>query len=61
MTSVLKTYLLSKYFGCWEADFFGGLKVQEFESAWEKVFSYNLAITVNPLKKIKFNEDYIEI
>ena len=46
-----KTYLLSKYFGCWEADFFGGLKIQEFESAWEKVFSYNLAITVNSLKK----------
>ena len=37
-TGVIKSGVLSKYLGVWHPDFYGGLKVQEFERACEKYF-----------------------
>jgi len=45
--SVLETGVLSKFLGCWDPDFYGGSKVQEFERAWEKHFEVKHAVTVN--------------
>jgi perosamine synthetase len=45
--SVLETGVLSKFLGCWDPDFYGGSKVQEFERAWEKHFKVKHAVTVN--------------
>jgi len=45
--SVVESGVLSKYLGCWEPDFYGGTKVQEFERAWENYFGVKHAITVN--------------
>lgn len=44
---VLKTGVLSKYLGCWHEDFFGGPKVQEFESKWADNIQAKHAISVN--------------
>ena len=45
--SVLESGVLSKFLGCWDPDFYGGSKVQEFERAWEKYFDVKHAVTVN--------------
>ena len=45
--SVIETGVLSKYLGCWEPDFYGGPKVQEFERACENYFGVKHAVTVN--------------
>ena len=44
---VMKTGVLSKYLGSWGDDFFGGPKVQEFESKCKDYFGVKNAITVN--------------
>tara|TARA_B110000027_G_scaffold131899_2_gene157056 strand:+ start:256 stop:1527 length:1272 start_codon:yes stop_codon:yes gene_type:complete len=45
--SVVESGVLSKFLGCWDDDFYGGPKVQEFERAFEKYFSVKYAVTVN--------------
>jgi len=44
---VLESGVLSQYLGCWDDDFFGGPKVQEFERECEAYFGVKHAITVN--------------
>lgn len=38
---------LSQFLGCWDPDFYGGPKVQEFEEECKKYFQVKHAITVN--------------
>ena len=45
--AVVETGVLSKFLGCWDPDFYGGPKVQEFERASEAYFGVKHAITVN--------------
>ena len=45
--AVLDSGVLSKFLGCWDPDFFGGPKVQEFEALWAEYFGVKHAITVN--------------
>ena len=45
--SVIESGVLSKFLGCWDPDFYGGSKVQEFERAWEKYFGVKHAVSVN--------------
>ena len=47
VTQVLESGVLSKFLGCWDPDFFGGPKVQEFEAACRKYFDVKHAIVVN--------------
>lgn len=47
VNEVMKTGVLSKFLGCWHEDFYGGPKVQEFESACRDYFGVKHAITVN--------------
>jgi dTDP-4-amino-4,6-dideoxygalactose transaminase len=44
---VVESGVLSKFLGCWDPDFFGGPKVQEFERKCEAHFGVKHAITVN--------------
>lgn len=44
---VVESGVLSKFLGCWDPDFFGGPKVQEFERQCEAYFGVKHAITVN--------------
>lgn len=44
---VMETGVLSQYLGCWDPDFFGGPKVQEFERQCETYFNVKHAVTVN--------------
>jgi perosamine synthetase len=44
---VVETGVLSRFLGCWEPDFYGGEKIQEFEREWARYFSVNHAVTVN--------------
>lgn len=44
---VVESGVLSRFLGCWDADFFGGSKVQEFERACEAHFGVKHAVTVN--------------
>ena len=44
---VVESGVLSQYLGCWDDDFFGGSKVQEFERECEAYFNVKHAITVN--------------
>ena len=44
---VMKTGVLSKFLGCWDSDFYGGPKVQEFERKSEALFNVKHAISVN--------------
>ena len=44
---VVKSGVLSKFLGCWDPDFYGGQKVQEFERNCEKYFGVKKAVTVN--------------
>lgn len=45
--AVIESGVLSKFLGCWGADFYGGPKVQEFERQCEAYFGVKHAITVN--------------
>ncbi len=45
--AVVESGVLSRYVGCWEPDFFGGPKVQEFERLCERHFGVKHAVTVN--------------
>jgi len=45
--AVVESGVLSKFLGCWDPDFYGGPKVQEFERACEKYFGVKHAVTVN--------------
>jgi dTDP-4-amino-4,6-dideoxygalactose transaminase len=45
--AVIESGVLSKFLGSWEADFYGGQKVQEFERNWERYFNVKHAVTVN--------------
>lgn len=44
---VVESGVLSQFLGCWDPDFYGGPKVQEFERACEAHFGVKHAITVN--------------
>lgn len=45
--SVIESGVLSQYLGCWDDDFYGGPKVQQFERECEAYFGVKHAITVN--------------
>ena len=45
--SVLETGVLSKFLGCWDRDFYGGEKVQQFERDVEDFFGVKHAVSVN--------------
>lgn len=45
--SVVESGVLSQFLGCWDADFYGGPKVQEFERHCESYFGVKHAISVN--------------
>lgn len=45
--SVVESGVLSQFLGCWDPDFYGGPKVQEFERACEDYFGVKHAVTVN--------------
>lgn len=45
--SVVESGVLSQFLGCWDPDFFGGPKVQEFENLCKEYFGVNHAITFN--------------
>ena len=45
--AVIESGVLSQFLGCWDPDFYGGPKVQEFERACEKYFGVKHAVTVN--------------
>jgi len=44
---VIESGVLSQFLGCWDPDFYGGPKVQEFERACEKYFGVKHVVTVN--------------
>jgi perosamine synthetase len=44
---VIESGVLSQFLGCWDPDFYGGPKVQEFERACESYFGSKHAVTVN--------------
>lgn len=44
---VMESGVLSKYLGAWHQDFYGGVKVLEFEKKCEEYFDVKHAITVN--------------
>jgi len=44
---VIDSGILSDFLGCWDARFYGGAKVQEFERACENYFGVPHAVTVN--------------
>ena len=45
--AVVESGVLSQFLGCWDSDFFGGPRVQEFERACEKYFGVKHVVTVN--------------
>jgi dTDP-4-amino-4,6-dideoxygalactose transaminase len=44
---VIESGVLSQFLGCWDPDFYGGPKVQEFERRCEAYFGVKHAVTVN--------------
>ncbi len=44
---VVESGVLSRFLGCWDPDFYGGPKVQEFERQCEDYFDVRHAVTVN--------------
>ncbi len=44
---VVESGVLSQFLGCWDPDFYGGPKVQEFERSCEAYFGVKHAVTVN--------------
>lgn len=47
VNEVMKTGVLSQYLGVWDRDFFGGPKVQEFETIAQNYFGVKHAVVVN--------------
>jgi perosamine synthetase len=47
VTKVVESGILSQFLGCWDADFYGGPYVREFERACERHFGVAHAVTVN--------------
>jgi perosamine synthetase len=45
--AVVETGVLSRFLGCWDPDFYGGEKIQEFERQWARYFSVSHAVAVN--------------
>jgi dTDP-4-amino-4,6-dideoxygalactose transaminase len=45
--AVIESGVLSKFLGCWDPDFYGGPKVQEFEKQARDYFGVKHAVTVN--------------
>ncbi|MBT4146838.1 MAG: DegT/DnrJ/EryC1/StrS family aminotransferase [Gammaproteobacteria bacterium] len=45
--AVIESGVLSQFLGCWDPDFYGGPKVQEFERQCEQHFGVKHAVTVN--------------
>jgi perosamine synthetase len=45
--AVFESGVLSQFLGCWDPDFYGGPKVQEFERQCEQYFEVKHAVTVN--------------
>lgn len=45
--AVVESGVLSKFLGCWDEDFYGGPKVQEFERECERYFGVKHVVTVN--------------
>lgn len=45
--AVVESGVLSQFLGCWDKDFYGGAKVQEFERQCEAYFGVKHAVTVN--------------
>ena len=45
--AVVESGVLSKFLGTWDADFYGGTKVQEFERLCETTFGVKHAVSVN--------------
>ncbi len=45
--TVIESGVLSQFLGCWDPDFYGGPKVQEFERACEQYFGVKHVVTVN--------------
>ena len=48
-TRVIESGVLSQFLGCWDPDFFGGPKVQEFERQCADFFGVKHVVTVNSL------------
>lgn len=44
---VMDKGVLSKYLGCWDEDFYGGVEVRAFEEEWASFFGTKFAIAVN--------------
>ena len=44
---VVESGVLSQFLGCWDPDFYGGPKVQQFERECETFFSVKYAVSVN--------------
>ena len=44
---VIESGILSQYLGEWDADFYGGPKVKEFENNWSEFFKIRHSISVN--------------
>jgi len=47
VSEILKEGTLSKFLGAWCDDFYGGSKIQEFETKWSKKFNVKHTISVN--------------
>lgn len=45
--AVVESGVLSKFLGAWSEDFYGGVKVKEFEQAWAAFFGTGHAVSVN--------------
>jgi len=46
-SAVIETGVLSRFLACWDPDFYGGEKIQEFEREWARHFSVKQAVAVN--------------
>ena len=46
--AVVESGVLSQFLGCWDPDFYGGPKVQEFERACEKYFGVKHVTKITP-------------
>jgi dTDP-4-amino-4,6-dideoxygalactose transaminase len=44
---VMDRGILSKYLGCWDDDFYGGIEVRSFEKEWSEYFNVKYAVAVN--------------
>lgn len=47
VVQVIRSGILSKYLGCWEADFYGGPQVKALEEEWAAYFGAKNAVSVN--------------